>query len=195
MKDWLKYSLANVGFFLLGFVCLHYCQPQPQAGSHTIEKHVEHIYDSTPKVIVPNVAPSITTHCFYPVPTDVDTALVLKLFFAKATYTQTIEDTLLRAKLSDTVSENKIIGRSFSYQLLKPIRTIESSTVTIRESANGVYLGAFVNGGKDRLGFGPQLGLGRERMHFNAGWDLLNKEARIAASYRLNARGKRNIKP
>lgn len=194
MKDWLKYTLANIGFFMLGFVFLNYCHPQPQASTHTIEKQITHVYDSTPKVIVPNVPPGIITHCFYPVPSDVDTAAILRAFFAVSTYSQSIEDSLIKANITDTVSQNRIIGRQFTYKLTKPIRTIESSTLTITESANGVYLGAYVTGGKSTLGFGPQLGYGYNRLHLGAGWDLINKQVLISGSYRLNARGKRNSK-
>ena len=52
--------------------------------------------------------------------TDVDTANILKDYFATHIYTREWMDTLLKVILLDTITQNKPQGNTFTYQLLKP---------------------------------------------------------------------------
>lgn len=126
--------------------------------THTIEKSTVVIYDSTKKTIQVAAAPSLVYTQTVNVPANVDTAAILQMYFAVNTFTQQIQDSSLRAFIGDTVSQNKIKGRSFSYQLLKPIKTIESTTITLQpEKKRQVFIGGFVDYTAPKFDFGPKL--------------------------------------
>jgi len=51
----------------------------------------------------------------------VDTAAILSHYLTQAvTYIDTIRDSSLQAVISDTIFRNKVVGRGFSYKLLRP---------------------------------------------------------------------------
>jgi hypothetical protein len=62
------------------------------------------------------------------IPAQVDTAFILKDYFAKHVYTREWKDSLLYAVQVDTVSQNKISPQSFSYKILRP-QTIITNTI------------------------------------------------------------------
>lgn len=54
--------------------------------------------------------------------TPIDTAAILIHYLTQAvTYTDTIRDSSLHAIISDTIFRNSIVGRRFSYKILRPI--------------------------------------------------------------------------
>lgn len=69
-------------------------------------------YLSVPELILDTVILKETT--------PVDTATILKDYFAKVEFLRTFEDSNLKLTLTDTVTQNKIIGGGMQYQLLQP---------------------------------------------------------------------------
>lgn len=70
---------------------------------------------------------------YYPeiveIPADVDTALILRDYFAIYAYERSWSDSTVFVNFSDTLSRNRIIGSSLlSYKLLKPQTTIINKT-------------------------------------------------------------------
>lgn len=187
------FTISIVALFL-NIVC--WCNPRPNPMQVTVKKEVHNYYDSTEKTIVPQILPTQTTFSFVPVPQNVDTAAILRQFFGVYTYTQNIEDTMIKAVLSDTISENKIRGRSFTYKLVKPIRTVESTTVTNTVYNKGLFVGAFATVGKSALGcFGPQAGYQfKSGKQINLGYDFVNKGLFLSAQFRIDARADSKIK-
>ncbi len=58
----------------------------------------------------------------------IDTAAILSHYLTEAvTYTDTIRDSSLQAVIQDTIFRNKIVGRGFTYKILRPL----ASTTTI----------------------------------------------------------------
>lgn len=198
MREFLKkYSLTFGVLGVLVFQLLHYCSKKPAVSGIdvVVKKTINNYYDTTPKVIVPTTLPAITNYCFVPVPQDVDTAEILRQYFAIYTYTQNIEDTMIKATLTDTVSKNKIIGRSFTYKLVKPIKVVESTTITETYNPSGFYAGAFSTLSKSGAGFGAQGSYqfpnGRQ---LTVGYDFLNKSVLVGAQLRIYARANRKAK-
>lgn len=189
MNEILKYLLNTVTAVIGCALFFHFCN-KPNESTHTVEKTIVQVYDSTPKIITPTVAPSIKTFCLIPIPQDVDTAAILQAYFTVNTHYQMFEDSNQRAQIFDTISQNKIIGRGFKYQLLRPVKTIESTTVTL--SPKGFYAGAFIDAGKGSFGIGPQASyLTGSNYLFTAGFDLVNKQILFGTQIKLHARGKR----
>lgn len=191
MRDWFIYSLVNLALMAaICFAAFKFCQPQ---AINTIEKSTTIIYDSTKKIIEPKGPATISTLSFYPVPAAVDTAAILRIFFTVFTHYQQYQDSNIRAEILDTISQNKILGRKFNYQLLRPIKTIESSTVTL--NPKGWYGGIFMPISGGRLGIGPKLSYLTERqLLFDAGYDLVNRQFVIGTQIKLNAGSNRKAK-
>lgn len=93
------------------------------------------------------------------VPVDVDTGTILKDYYAKRVYKDTIklEDSLGTITLVDTIQENKIKGRLFKSNINQIV--IKDSIIVEKPSVNQVYVGGVI--GVDRVVginfFGPSL--------------------------------------
>lgn len=72
---------------------------------------------------------------------------ILTKYFSKNAYTNVLKiDTIGTVQVSDTISQNTIVGRSYTYNLRYPVIT---NTVTIDhpyKPVNAVYIGAGVSG-------------------------------------------------
>ena len=110
-------------------------------------------------------------------------------FFASYTYSNIIQDTTLRATIFDSVSQNKIVGRRFTYNLLKPVRTIESTTITL--SPSGFYAGAFTSASREKFGFGPEVSYLNKNKNIHFGFDIPNRMIHAGITLRIHARGNR----
>jgi len=63
-----------------------------------------------------------------PIPTVVDTAFILRDYFAKHVFNREWKDSLLAVQMIDTISRNKPVGNAFSYKILRP-QSITYTTV------------------------------------------------------------------
>lgn len=80
---------------------------------------------------------------------DVDTAAILKDYFAEYTYNDTIDHDTVKIFINDVLTENKIASRSIEYEILYPtktITTIEKHYINNREFYIGPHLGGTVTG-------------------------------------------------
>jgi hypothetical protein len=123
-----------------------------------------------------HLAPAETV--FIPVPAKVDTSLILKDYFAKVFYRDSVCDTILKAWISDTISENQITSRKFSYKILRPLEIEDVSTTTVKVSRPFAFYigGAFGFSKRVFSGVGPELLLTTPRqIAFGVGYDLLTE--------------------
>jgi hypothetical protein len=58
---------------------------------------------------------------------DVDTAAILRDYFALHIYNRQWKDSLIRVNLSDTITQNRPIGNFFEYRILRPQTIINNS--------------------------------------------------------------------
>ena len=192
MKNF-NYILSGIGW--LGFIItltilitLNKCNPDSQ---QIIEKKTEihNYYDSSIKV-VPLKYSVPGTPIFVPVPSDIDTAKILALYFSKLPYSRLFEDTCIIATIVDTISQNKLLGPGkFSYKWIKPIKTVESTTVTV-ESPKKVQLlaGAHVDFNKSLFQeWGPDFYLQTKRGQlFGLGYNIKQQSISFKAAINLN---------
>jgi len=76
-----------------------------------------------------------------PVPTKVDTGIILKDFFSKFVYKDTLKlkDSLGYIAVTDTITQNKILGRFYDAHVNKT--TIKETTIVKELPNNQVYIG------------------------------------------------------
>jgi hypothetical protein len=92
------------------------------------------------------------------IPTIVDTAVLLKDFFAKNIYKDTLNlpDSLGIVSLIDTITQNKIFGRTFNASVKQ--RTIKETTIVKELPKTKVFYG--LEGGFNKADVVSHLGLG-----------------------------------
>lgn len=162
------------------------------APTHTIEKTIiNNYYDSSPK-IVPQTTflPGKPIPVF--VPQDVDTAKILAAFFSKYPYKRIFENDSIRVTLVDTICQNNFLSPGkFSYEWLKPIKTVTSTTVTITNEAIKrfqLFAGAHADfQQKYFYDWGPEMYLMTKRGQlFGAGYDVKHEVYSFKAALNLN---------
>jgi len=112
---------------------------------------------------------------YIPVPAIVDTNAILKDYFAKNIYKDTLQDSNIIAIRHFTISENKLQQNYFTYKLLKPnIETTITRTVTAKKKSS-FFLG-FNAGTGNKFAFGPEaLFVTKNQKAFGIGYDAINK--------------------
>jgi len=196
MADKFKEMFSVIGWagFAITLLCiLLYSKCNPEQPQQIILKETKQIYDSSKKTLEVRTLPGSVSVFTVPVPSNIDTLQILKSYFSVHTYSQQIQDTSIRAFIFDSISENKIIGRRFSYQYLKPVRTIESSTITINPS--GLFIGGFAGGSKNGFGIGPEIHyLHKNKNIFGLSYDIPNRFYKASITFNIHARGNGKIK-
>lgn len=146
-------------FQIVGMLCFglwfKFCHtPVPKVDTVVKEKVI--IYDSTKRTVTVPTPPVSVKIFTVPIPAGpIDTLAILRKYFAVHTYSQTIRDGYIEATVFDTVSQNRILGRGFTYKLIQPIKTIESTTVTLPPvNKSGLYMGALADYTHGRMDFG-----------------------------------------
>jgi hypothetical protein len=114
------------------------------------------------------------------VPADVDTGAILKDYYAKRVYKDTIklEDSLGQITLIDTIQQNKIKGRWFKSNINQIV--IKDSIIVEKPQVNQVYVGGVI--GADRVVgfnfFGPTFVLKTKSDHmYSLGIGINNNKA------------------
>ena len=171
-------SIGWLGFLitLTILICLNKCGDKPV---QTIQKEtiINNFYDSGIKS-VPQISYLPGKVILQPIPTDVDTQKILAAYFAKYAYTRTFENDSIKATLVDTICQNKFLSKGkFTYKWLPPVKTVESTTITITNTAPskmmlmvGLHAGYIQNSVK---GFGPDIYLKTKRDQLiGVGYDI-----------------------
>ena len=103
------------------------------------------------------------------VPSEIDTMSILRDYYAKYHYTDTLTlDTLGFLVLNDTISQNSILSRSFTSDISIPTTTI---TKEIYLNKREFYWGIGVNGGTSQLDYvgGEFMFKNKQRNMFGVG--------------------------
>jgi hypothetical protein len=88
--------------------------------------------------------------------TPVDTAAIVHAYFMAHFYEQTIQDSNITATIRDSVYNNNITWRNFSYRLLRPTAIITNTIIKPVEARNQLYAGFGASVGV--LGSSPTIG-------------------------------------
>lgn len=92
---------------------------------------------------------------------------IIESWFTHYYYSQTLRDSNIEASIKDTISQNRIISRHFTYKILRP-DSIVTSTITQPKNNNNIYAGMGVCWGTNPK-IGPALIVTRNRFAFQAG--------------------------
>lgn len=142
-----------------------------------------YIYDSSVRA-VPLPIPAVLKNTVYKtVPKDVDTAKILRDHFSERTFASKIDDGRIRATIVDTVYKNTLIGRSFSYQSLLPVK----QETTIVNRRGGLYVGMQAGGRLDSVtNISPSVLLvTKRRGAYSVSYNLLDKSFQVGAYWKL----------
>jgi hypothetical protein len=130
-------------------------------------------YHPVPVEVIKNGKPvQVTKHdtTFYVTKEAVDTATILSDYFAQRIYSDTAVGDHGKIYIKDTVTQNKIVGRSIRADLLFP------STNTIKPAPlkAKVFAGLGLGNNTQNIGFGPRLFLLTKRdALYGAGADVI----------------------
>lgn len=112
--------VSGCNYYKKRFVC-----PDPSIITNTVLIHDTIIHEITANHYIQNTDTIIYTDTVF---REVDTAMILKDYFAIHVYNRHWEDTLIKVDLKDTVTQNTFLGNKFKYEILRP-QTIINTTV------------------------------------------------------------------
>lgn len=147
------------------------------------EKQVKNTYDNNLYAVFFPVPAVLKSTVYKPVPKDVDTAKILREHFSERTYVARIDDGRIRATIVDTVYKNTLVGRSFNYQWLQPVK--QETTVVNRRG--GLYVGMQAGGRLDSVtNISPSVLLvTKRRGAYSASYNVLDKSFQVGAYWKL----------
>lgn len=169
--DYLDFKSIIIICLVIVILLLKMCSPKPPVkpgddikvkGKKYVVLHriIDTQYIPKTKIVYkPGETIYVEKPIYIDVPVDVDTGAILKDYYAKRVYKDTIklEDSLGTIALVDTIQENKIKGRLFKSNINQIV--IKDSIIVEKPSVNQVYVGGVI--GVDRVVginfFGPSL--------------------------------------
>jgi hypothetical protein len=136
--------------------------------------HHYHFTIVTPKDSVITTAPAV-----------VDTASIIKWFYMTYVFCDTISDSNMTAVIIETVSQNKIIDRDFTYRWKRPVQITQ---IVQKTPKNRLYLGLFggVNG-QNSVSLGPEMIIITKKDHaYKLNADLINRGIEAGIHWKIS---------
>jgi hypothetical protein len=115
---------------------------------------------------------------------DVDTAAILRDYFAKNYYSDiTTDKKNYWIKINDTISQNNIIYRDIQYKDLSPTQIINNKVIYSRHK---LFVGIDIIGGDQYFGFIPTIELKTKKDYlFGIGYDITNSNIQFSAKMKI----------
>ncbi len=158
----LDFKTLIIIVLILVILLMKMCTPKPQPGN-TIKvggkkyQVIKTVTDTqyirkTKTVYKPGETIYVEKPIYVDVPKDVDTSEILKDYYAKYVYKDTIklEDSLGMVTLTDTIQKNKIVGRKFKSDINQIV--IKDSIFLKEIPKNQLYVGTVI-GADRKVGF------------------------------------------
>lgn len=121
------------------------------------------------------------------VPAVVDTQSIIREYFKKRIYTDTLNDDTLELIISDTISFNKLQGRFLKYRILTP--TIINKTEIVNNYLEDRH--SFYGGFQAAHGtIAPSVVYSNTRYQVNASYDVIQSRVIIGAHWKLFSKKK-----
>ena len=122
------------------------------------------------------------------VPVLIDTAAILESYYKRYAYRDTLSDSSIVIAIADTVSENRITSRQFSYRIKRPEIIQEIRKENPRR--NFLYAGAALSVNRNLIsGFSSEvLLIAKNNNAYGVGYDLLNKSISARMYWKINLR-------
>lgn len=164
------------------------CQKCPECKEGTATHDTLLLYTDTGKHVIEVPVPYPVASKPDTVPMDVDTLAILQDYYAHYFYEQVIADTNLTVTLNDTVSQNKIMGRGFSYRWLKPTTMIYNDTTIAAQNKfkmfAGLDVGANLTG--DNFSLTPNLKfITKKDALLEIGYDIPNQMPLLGVAIKI----------
>lgn len=183
MKETIKYLLPFIFCGIFFVLALNYCGKNKLNTDVIINKHIDStiVYLKDTSTHTHSTTNIYTNPIFTVNPSiPVDTAKILKMFYTKYLLVDSLVDSLVKIKITDTLFNNKITYRQYNYNFIKPYQVIKSYTVTNTiNNPNGFYVGAFTGFNKQVNMFGANALYIYKKNGFGCGYDFLNKNIQL----------------
>lgn len=173
---------------LLVVLFFNKCNNQP---AQIIEKTTEiHKYYDSSEKFVPIKFTTPGEPIFIPIPANIDTQKILAAYFAKYPFSRVFSNDSVTISLYDTLSKNSFHhpGKMY-YQWHLPIKTVESTTITVESAKRLAVLAGFhVNFNKRVfVDFGPDIYLKTKRDQLiGVGYDIDKEVVSLRGAFNLN---------
>jgi len=176
---------------VLVFSVLNYCEKREvQSQTITISRSDTVLLVDTGKhaTITNNL---YATNVYTLAPGKIDTAEILRLFFTKRFVADSLQDSLVKIHIYDTLFNNSIVYRKKQYQLLKPYQKQITTTTTTTlipapVSQNGIYLGMFFGFNSSLQSAGIEANYTTQKFNYGLGYDFKNEAVTGKLLFRIN---------
>jgi len=116
----------------------------------------------------------------------IDTSAVIRDYFNKRGYQDTIRNDSIDIVLHEEVYKNELRRLKVAYKWKAPERIITTTTtVTNQKPAAGFYAGGFLSISRESFGTGPVVNYVYNKNNYGAGFDLVNRSIQLQYSRKL----------
>lgn len=117
----------------------------------------------------------------------VDTSEILRDYFAKYHYSDTLKNLLFTAVIKDTISQNRLLSRSIEFEIIERQKLVKTEiTKEVEEPQRPcVYAGISLNPNGQNTGVVGYFSYEKNGHLYELGYDVLNKGLVIGYKYRL----------
>lgn len=173
-------AIESIVIFLLCLLLFNNCQDKKQEKKDTkISKVTEYKY-------YPKWYPLALTNyvkgdsVLIPIPVSVDTAQIIRDFYTRYTFNDSIKDTIIEIQSSIEVALNMVTKSNIKYKLLQPTKSTTVTIETVKETKPkaALLLGADIGFNKTRLISQVSPGIifmTKKKYTYGLGYDMLNK--------------------
>jgi len=186
MTDKLKWAGWMISFFLFGILCLQKsCTKNKDFQSDMIHdtltiKGDSHLIKVQDTIFTPSKTVYVNVKNFLPI----DTAVILKDYFATRTYMDTIKSRDVMAVIKDSIMDNKLAGRKV---LIENTRDKQLPEIFLKPK-NKLLLGGFI--GLSQLNLQPVAGFSisfitKNDVMYSYHFELISRTHLIGVSWKL----------
>ncbi len=178
-----------VGLFIYGFLSIKSCIDNRKKNNTevqtAIEKQVSEYLlrsDTVEKVVhqnhfttLPGKILKITDTVYLHFPSKIDTQAIVRNYYSRYTYSDSLKDSVLSAAVKFSVEQNKISKFDFKYKILSPCKqTVITNTVEV--ARHNFLFGLTAGASKNGIGFiTPQFMYQSKRKRiYGIGYDIIN---------------------
>lgn len=175
-------AVSLIAGFIGGYKMYPSIHPCPTVTSDTVFVH-----DTTVYTIVDSIPYPVRDTIFFPdtvtIPTDVDTNAILQDYYAVYGYPWEKADSNIKFNLYTTITQNKPIRYSFSYELLKP------QEVVYNNIDNSITYNRYLYAGAGISTYEPNISLNllyaSDKSYFKVGYTPKTKGIELGAGIKL----------
>lgn len=170
LKTLLTGMLLGAVFAALG---LRSCRNQKAE----VQPQVKYVVDTSWYSAASN--PMVVDTIFKHVPANIDTAAIIRNHFAVTFQVDSISDGNVMAVIRDSISENKLIDRNFSYQIVRPQTIITNGINQSRQTS------AFLGSQFGQNTWGPTLFVSHRKVGLGVLYNFQNQSFSVNLAYKI----------